>query len=89
VAIDSSLTVVTFAIIVTAANTSVVFGGNDRWTNIYMGPERYVKFLPDRVALPTTWTEHERHLLKGTSLATVNHSFFCFIRSHSSGRIRP
>ncbi|KAH8147573.1 uncharacterized protein LAJ45_08400 [Morchella importuna] len=31
----------------------------------------YVKFLPDRVALPTTWTEHERHLLKGTSLATA------------------
>lgn len=32
---------------------------------------RYVKFLPNRVSVPTTWTDAERRLLEGTSLHVV------------------
>lgn len=36
-----------------------------------IGRGRYVKFLPNRVSVPTTWTDAERRLLEGTSLHVV------------------
>jgi hypothetical protein len=46
------------------------------------GGTRYIKFLP-KVSIPTTWTDAERKLLRGTSLNVV-----CIYNAYSTRRQR-